>query len=156
MAAGGERDGGVAETGVRRSEAPEAVPPRRAASRPPSRRPRHHGVVRLHPRHRVRIAIGISGQEGDDGTVAENLSVGGVFVATRRVRPGVGEQIELALVLPNVTEPLRCLGRVAWLREGSAEGGLLPGMGIEFAELEESARVAIRQFLSYHEPDGGG
>jgi len=157
MAVGGERDGEVAETGVRRSEAPDAGPPRQGTSRPPSRRPRNHGVVRLHPRHQVRIAIGLASQGGeDDDTIAENLSVGGVFVATRRERPAVGEEIELTLVLPNVNEPLRCLGRVAWLREGSSEGGLSPGMGIEFAESEEAVRVAIRQFLSYHDPDGGG
>ncbi len=155
MEGGGERDGQVAETGVRQADAPETEPPRRGTSRPPSRRPRNHGVVRLHPRHRVRIAIGLPGREGEVEAAAENLSVGGVFVVTRGDRAAVGDAVELTLVLPNRAEPLRCVGRVAWLREGRSEGEVAPGMGVEFAEIEEATLVAIREFLAYHEPDVG-
>ena len=151
MEDGGEREGQVADTGVRRADASESEPPRRGTSRPPSRRPRNHGVVRLHPRHQVRLAIGLPGEGSEGEASAENLSVGGVFVATRADRPAVGEEVDLTLVLPNRPEPIRCVGRVVWLREASSSGEVAPGMGIEFAELEEPATVAIREFLSYHE-----
>lgn len=81
---------------------------------------------------------------------AENLSAGGVFVATHLLRP-VGETLEICLHLPDGTE-IRAVGEVRWTRVFNADSDTPPGMGVRFRQLEPTANAAIERFLRDREP----
>jgi uncharacterized protein (TIGR02266 family) len=81
---------------------------------------------------------------------SENLSEGGVFVATHVLRK-VGERLDLIVVLPN-SEPVRTIGEVRWVREVSDRIDAPPGMGLRFVSLGFEDASAIRAFLTKRAP----
>ena len=82
----------------------------------------------------------------------ENISSGGLFVATHQPRK-IGDMIDLTFSLPGLGQPCHVLGRVRWVREyHGAMADSTPGMGIEFVSLEERERRAIEAFIKYREP----
>jgi uncharacterized protein (TIGR02266 family) len=103
-------------------------------------------------RYRVDLQVTVTSEHNFYAGFAENLSVGGVFIATHRVRP-VGESIEFALTLPdNPEQPLVGLGEVRWVRLYSDTSHAPPGMGIRFVELAAQAQSRIDGFLGSREP----
>jgi uncharacterized protein (TIGR02266 family) len=82
---------------------------------------------------------------------AENLSSGGVFVATHLLKP-VGDQIQFSIHLPEMNAAVTGLGEVRWVREYNEHSDLPPGMGIRFLKLDAAAEELIRHFLSQREP----
>lgn len=74
--------------------------------------------------------------------LTENLSEGGVFVATRAVQ-SVGARIDLGIMIPE-EEPLRARGSVVWQRPSGQGKGGMPGMGIRFDGLPPHERARIR------------
>ncbi|MBN2196363.1 MAG: PilZ domain-containing protein [Polyangiaceae bacterium] len=107
--------------------------------------------MRVHRRHPVEIVIELRDDARHQTASTENLSVGGVFIATQGERPEVGSEVELSLELPGVATPMHCVGRVAWHRERSPKSDAPPGMGVEFEGLGESEIAILRQFLLYGE-----
>lgn len=81
---------------------------------------------------------------------AENLSAGGVFVATHLLRP-VGETLEICLHLPDGSE-IKAVGEVRWTRVFNADSDTPPGMGVRFRELDAQSNAAIERFLEDREP----
>jgi uncharacterized protein (TIGR02266 family) len=81
---------------------------------------------------------------------AENLSAGGVFVATHLLRP-VGEKVEICVHLPDGAE-VRAMGEVRWVRVFNADSDMPPGMGVRFLELKAGCEAAIEGFLVRREP----
>jgi uncharacterized protein (TIGR02266 family) len=82
----------------------------------------------------------------------ENLSGGGVFIATHLIRP-IGSSVEVNLSLPGTPEPLVLHGEVRWVREyNSSSSDVWPGMGIRFEDLGQEQEALIRQFLQTREP----
>jgi uncharacterized protein (TIGR02266 family) len=80
--------------------------------------------------------------------VTENLSSGGVFVATYAQKP-IGSRVEIALKLGS-GEELRVHGVVKWHRTSATDGW--PGLGVQFEELSKDDEEKIRKFLSLREP----
>ncbi len=78
----------------------------------------------------------------------ENLSVGGVFVATHN-RRNVGDPVDVTITFPNEAKVI-AHGVVRWLREYNAVSDTPPGMGIQFLTVDDEA--AIEQFLAAREP----
>ena len=105
---------------------------------------------RTHPRFSVDLDVSLGSEHNFYSGFAENLSVGGVFVATHQVRP-VGEKVEVSIHLPDGTE-VRAVGEVRWTRLFNAESDMPPGMGLRFTELNKGADVAIERFLRQREP----
>jgi uncharacterized protein (TIGR02266 family) len=83
--------------------------------------------------------------------LAENLSVGGVFIATHTPRP-VGELLEFTVTLPDGGEPIAGTGQVRWVREYHEDSDAAPGMGLRFVSIPEAALKRIQQFLDHREP----
>ena len=83
--------------------------------------------------------------------LAQNLSNGGVFVATHLIQP-LGTAVDLALRLPTRGVPLDLRGIVRWVREVSAALEVPPGMGIEFEGISEDDTRAIGEFLVARTP----
>jgi len=83
--------------------------------------------------------------------LTENLSDGGIFVATHAIQP-IGTVVAITLRLPTRVKPLALGGRVRWVREfvDGLEGP--PGMGIEFVTISEENSRAIREFLMARTP----
>src|SRR6185295_8652321 len=80
----------------------------------------------------------------------ENLSEGGVFVATH-ASSEIGSSVDLVIMLAD-QEPIRARGKVRWLREYSEANGTVPGMGIRFDGLSPSDGRRISEFTMMRAP----
>lgn len=96
----------------------------------------------------VELEVGISSESNFYIGFTENLSEGGVFVATYTSKP-IGSKVEVVLSFPN-GEEMRVPGIVRWLREATSEGW--PGLGVQFESLTADDEKNIRKFLSLREP----
>jgi len=103
---------------------------------------------RLKPRIRLETAIDLHSQSNFFTGYTENISDGGLFLATDD--PFVeGTEVDLAFTLPGGVE-VRARGAVRWVRD---EGdGLSRGVGVAFTYLSPSAHEAIQSFLLKREP----
>jgi uncharacterized protein (TIGR02266 family) len=83
--------------------------------------------------------------------VANNISEGGIFVATV-TPPPVGTELGFELVLGG--ERFLIMGVVCWVRdEGAAKSGVPAGCGVKWLQLEEGALDAIQRFTAVRETD---
>jgi uncharacterized protein (TIGR02266 family) len=141
---------------MKNNGSPEAVQERGPEARfsniePADSDTRTHPQRRQHPRYRVDLDVSLGSDHNFYAGLVENLSAGGVFVATHLLKP-VGEQIELAIHLPDSEDVLRGLGEVRWIREYVERSELPPGMGIRFIDLPQESLERIERFLSKREP----
>jgi len=79
---------------------------------------------------------------------ALDLSAGGLFVETSKLLP-VGTVIHIELPLPDLEQPPRVQGRVAWVNhpEWVKKPKLPAGMGIQFLPLDEPTQAALATLL---------
>jgi uncharacterized protein (TIGR02266 family) len=75
----------------------------------------------------------------------ENISEGGVFVATAKPLP-IGEPIQLDVELRDGTVAA-IRARVAWIRETDEDAGVFGGMGIQFVDPPDELTESIRAFI---------
>ncbi len=129
-----------------------AQPPAVAARppTPPPPPPRLEEPTRREGRFNVEIEVNVFSDSNFYVGFTENLSGGGLFVATYAVRP-LGSVIEMSVRLPGRDQPLILKGEVRWIREASASDAW-PGMGIQFDAISEEDRTAIVGFLATREP----
>ncbi|HEY8942932.1 MAG TPA: TIGR02266 family protein [Polyangiaceae bacterium] len=106
--------------------------------------------VREHLRYKVDLDVSLGSDHNFYSGFAENLSVGGVFIATHLLRP-VGERVEICIHLPDGSE-IRAHGEVRWVRVFNADSDTPPGIGVRFSELEPGSERAIERFLHEREP----
>jgi uncharacterized protein (TIGR02266 family) len=106
---------------------------------------------RAHPRHGVDLDVSIGSDHNFYGGFAENLSAGGIFVATHMLKP-VGEIIEFTIHMPGIPEPVRGRGEVRWIRDYNERSNVPPGMGIKFVDLEPGSIETIERFLRHRDP----
>ena len=102
------------------------------------------------PRLEVRLALNFSSESNFYVGFTENLSEGGVFVATHAARD-LGAKIDLVIALPD-QEPIRAAGTVRWHRQYSEANETMPGMGIRFEELSANDEARIRDFARARQP----
>lgn len=108
------------------------------------------GHRREHSRFSVDLDVTIGSDHNFYAGFAENLSAGGVFIATHKLKP-VGSKIELSISLPDGAQ-FRATGEVRWIRVFNEQSDTPPGMGVKFDELEASTVQAIQSFLSRRDP----
>lgn len=106
---------------------------------------------RQHARYRVDLDVSLGSDHNFYAGLVENISAGGVFVATHLLKP-VGEVIELAIHLPDSEDVLRGVGEVRWIREYVERSELPPGMGIRFIDFAPEGLERIERFLAKREP----
>ncbi len=137
-----------------RSERPSAAPKARSERPSAPASPATEGErlswsdTRHQKRQPIEIEVGIASQSNLYLGFTENLSAGGVFVATYVAKP-IGAKVEIALVFPNGDE-VRVPGIVRWLRDATVDGW--PGMGVQFESLSEADEKKLRKFLSLRDP----
>jgi uncharacterized protein (TIGR02266 family) len=107
--------------------------------------------ARAHRRLSLELEVSLESDSNFYLGLTENLSNGGIFVATHLVRP-VGTVVAMTLRLPNRKTPLALGGRVRWVREASDNIEAPPGMGVEFEALSAADAKAIREFLAARTP----
>jgi len=81
----------------------------------------------------------------------DNISEGGVFVATKEIKP-IGSSIEITIRLPDPHGIIWTLGEVRWIRDTSAGVEAPLGMGIRFQTISKESQDAIRSFLATRPP----
>ena len=72
-------------------------------------------VRREHERYSVDLELSLGSEHNLYTGLAENLSTGGVFVATHRLQK-VGSKINLDLRMPDSAETFKLVGEVRWVR----------------------------------------
>ncbi|MBS2014310.1 MAG: TIGR02266 family protein [Deltaproteobacteria bacterium] len=119
---------------------------------------------RKDPRYLLQLAITMQGENNFYTGLSENISEGGIFIATQTVLK-IGTRVELEFTLPHFDVPIRVEGTVQWIREpeamslpghvfGCLETRDVPaGMGIRFDVIDQDAVYAIRKFMTLRLPD---
>jgi len=92
------------------------------------------------PRSPVSLFVGL-GQEGEPPGRTRNVSLGGVFLETRK-RPDVGELVDLRFVWGEET----FVGRARVIHLAN------DGIGVEFVDPEADFEKALREILGLDEP----
>ncbi len=75
----------------------------------------------------------------------ENVSEGGVFVATANPLP-IGEPLELSIELKDGSA-MTVRARVAWVRPTNDDAGVFGGMGIQFVDPPAALADSLRSFV---------
>jgi uncharacterized protein (TIGR02266 family) len=98
------------------------------------------------------VQVGLDTETNFYTGLSQDISTGGVFVATSRIRP-VGDQLTLRFSLPDIDVPIVARAEVRWTRDASPldQGDNPPGMGLRFIDLSAEAKQAIATFLDRRE-----
>lgn len=105
---------------------------------------------REHSRFHVDLDVTVGSDHNFYAGFAENLSAGGVFIATHKLKP-VGSPIELTINLPDGIQ-IRATGEVRWIRVFNERSDTPPGMGVRFNGLAEASVALIQDFLARRDP----
>ena len=108
------------------------------------------GHRREHSRFHVDLDVTVGSDHNFYAGFAENLSAGGVFIATHKLKP-VGSSIELSINLPDGVQ-LRATGEVRWIRVFNEQSDTPPGMGVRFNGLADASVAMIQKFLARRDP----
>lgn len=77
---------------------------------------------------------------------AVNISRGGIFINTRNPL-AVGTTVRLIISLPDTAFPFDLSGRVTRVSEFDNAANQVPGMGIEFVDVDDEKRSRIERFV---------
>jgi uncharacterized protein (TIGR02266 family) len=77
---------------------------------------------------------------------AVNISKGGIFINTRNPL-AVGTTIRLIISLPDTAFPFDLSGRVARVNEFDNPSNQVPGMAIEFLDVDDDKKARIERFV---------
>jgi type IV pilus assembly protein PilZ len=77
---------------------------------------------------------------------AVNISRGGIFINTRNPL-AVGTTVRLIISLPDTAFPFDLTGRVMRVNEFDNPSNQVPGMGIEFVDVDDEKRGRIERFV---------
>ncbi|HWZ92241.1 MAG TPA: TIGR02266 family protein [Polyangiaceae bacterium] len=113
--------------------------------------PASESVRREHKRVSVELEVSLGSEHNFYAGLAENLSAGGVFIATHRLQK-VGSKIDVSLRMPDSAETFELVGEVRWVRVYNEQSDTPPGLGIRFEALPPEATAAIERFLAQREP----
>jgi uncharacterized protein (TIGR02266 family) len=123
----------------------EAVPPSQSGPMPTAE------VRRAHHRHDVELDVSLEGESNFYLGLTENLSEGGLFIATHAIKP-IGTTVEVSFKLPHVAEAIQAVGVVRWVREYSETSDTSPGIGVRFERISPQQVEQIREFLAARAP----
>ena len=115
------------------------------------RRSRHQPEERIAERHPLRVTVDYSSSHNFFTGASENISRGGLFVATN-TPAAVGQRLDISFTVPGLDVPCTAPGEVRWIRRGDQGPADEPGMGLRFLQLDARAEAAIDSFLSHREP----
>jgi uncharacterized protein (TIGR02266 family) len=106
---------------------------------------------RQSPRIRVELEVTFNSEHNFFLGLTENLSEGGLFIATHQTMP-VGTRIDLKFKVPSMETPCDAKAIVRWVRHYSEDIVDTPGMGVSFISIDPAVLAAIRSFLKARAP----
>jgi uncharacterized protein (TIGR02266 family) len=98
----------------------------------------------------LELEIALHGQAQFWVGTTKDIAEGGVFIASRELRP-IGAELELTINLPEPFKPVVAVGSVRWIRDTSQEDAPL-GMGVQFTTVSDESLQTIRRFLARTPP----
>lgn len=102
-------------------------------------------------RRAIEADIGIMSDNTFYTGFSEDISAGGIFIATFDLLP-IGAELMISFTLPD-GHLVSAEGVVRWVREfNEMTPGVEPGMGAQFVELSDEDRDAINEFLKERPP----
>ncbi|MCK5808699.1 TIGR02266 family protein [bacterium] len=105
---------------------------------------------RVAQRVSIELEVTTQGQHNFFHGMTEDVSQGGLFVATTQLYP-IGTNVEIVLRLDG--SALQIKAEVVWVRDiPQSEGDTPRGMGLHFSNIEDGDLQKIRQFLHKKEP----
>jgi uncharacterized protein (TIGR02266 family) len=106
---------------------------------------------RTAPRVGLCVEVGMQTDSNFYTGFTEDISEGGLFVATYKLLPA-GSEIALTLTLPDGAE-FRVTAVVRWVRDPrDPNSDMRPGMGVQFVNLEPQDHETIRTFIKMRDP----
>jgi uncharacterized protein (TIGR02266 family) len=108
--------------------------------------PSIHTNTRQSLRVRVFVTVDIESEHNFWTGLTLDLSEGGVFVATHHQVPR-GSVVLLNLTLPECDEPIITAAWVRWTRDYCPIDEIPPGLGLQFMDLDLTAKARIRRFV---------
>lgn len=94
----------------------------------------------------VELVISIESDSNFFTGFSENISEGGLFIATYDYKP-MGEVFWLEFQLPELSHKVRTRCEVCWVREyNPALPEMIPGMGVRFLDLENMDQGFVQRF----------
>jgi type IV pilus assembly protein PilZ len=99
-------------------------------------------AARLH--HEIPVAYRSVGSFLTDW--ATNISQGGLFINSRKPLP-VGTEVKIIIQLPGAAFPYELGGRVTRVTQYDNHANMVPGMGIEFTDVDDAKRREIEAFV---------
>lgn len=99
---------------------------------------------RQHERVPLKVAVNMGSASNFYAGITNNISEGGLFVATKS-SPPMGTMVEMMLSLPGNSEPFRVEGEVRWICNSTSESEA--GCGIRWTSLSPDALNAIKRFI---------
>jgi uncharacterized protein (TIGR02266 family) len=135
--------------------APEPVPPASAVvplETPKAPRTATDPNNRRCPRFPLKVEVSYTSDHNFFTGFIQNIGEGGLFVATHM--PGrIGEVLEVSFSVPGLQRVCTAICRVRWIREyNPSSPDSVPGMGLQFAQLDSDVRAAIDLFIGHREP----
>jgi uncharacterized protein (TIGR02266 family) len=100
-------------------------------------------AARLH--HEIPVAYRSVGSFLSDW--ATNISRGGLFINTRTPLP-VGTSVRILVQLPGAPFPFELDGRVARVTEFDNRANMVPGMGVEFTDVDGAKQRDLEAFVA--------
>ena len=95
-------------------------------------------------RQPLKVPVDYSAVDAFFGEFCANINEGGVFIETDSPSE-IDTLVQLHFRVPDLETPIQVAGRVAWISEEKDEG--IPGMGIEFQELQPEVRETINALV---------
>jgi uncharacterized protein (TIGR02266 family) len=100
----------------------------------------------------LKIEVGYTSDHNFYTGFLQNVSSGGLFVATHTPAK-IGELLELSFTVPGLGRTCTVVCRVRWVREfDPLQPEMVPGMGLQFSQLDADTRAAIDLFIAHREP----
>ncbi len=99
---------------------------------------------RRQPRASFKIPVDYSSVDAFFTDFTRDINEGGMFIETDSP-PDLESEVQLQFKLPDEGDPLRVLGRVAWVSDGKGDNPA--GMGIEFQDLSAEMRERINHIV---------
>lgn len=98
------------------------------------------------PRLSIAVEVDLESENCFYSGLTENLSEGGIFVATYDLKP-VGTQFDISLTLQDLP-PIQAKAEVRWIRDGlAASRDHAVGMGMSFVDLDDDDLATIQAFM---------
>ncbi len=119
---------------------------------------------RTSERRAVNVGVTMLGESNFYLGLSENLSEGGLFVATHCLLP-IGTTVTLEFTIPTAERPIVVEGEVRWVRSPNAiarqdanfaadeSSTIQPGMGIRFVRVSKEDEALVLQFFRERTPE---